>query len=105
MRTNRVDIYTDDSSPVGGLITSGSLDLNINLFESRLGKGKSSFHILGLGVGTNVLGVDGSLSYFLKIIVITYFILILMFHFIYNAREKRRDWKMFKEFSKAETAK
>jgi len=60
--SNGVDVNTDNTRPSGGFVTGGSLDLNINLFNTSGLEGDSSIKILGFWNSSNVLGVKGSLS-------------------------------------------
>lgn len=59
---SRVDVNADNAGPSSGFVTGSSLDLNVNLFHARLGNGDGGINVLGLGDGTDVLGVKGSLG-------------------------------------------
>jgi hypothetical protein len=60
--TDRVDVNADNSSLIGRFVTSGGLDLDVNLFPTRLGEGEGGINVLGLGDSSDELGVKGSLS-------------------------------------------
>lgn len=60
--TDRVNIDTDNSGLISGFVTSGGLDLDINLLPALLDEGDGGINVLGLGDSSGVLGVEGSLS-------------------------------------------